>query len=46
MSWLGLVWGLKPIPARVYEASKISQARKQKKAATAGTHTIQSKESP
>lgn len=46
MSLFGLVWGLKPIPARVYEASKIAQARKQKKAATAGTHTIQSKESP
>lgn len=26
MSWLGLVWGLKPIPARVYEVSKIAQS--------------------
>ncbi|WP_151806982.1 acyl-CoA desaturase [Acinetobacter bereziniae] len=25
MSWIGLVWGLKPIPARVYEFSKIAQ---------------------
>jgi stearoyl-CoA desaturase (delta-9 desaturase) len=46
MSWLGLVWGIKPIPARVYQVSKIAQARKQKKAATTGTHKIQSKESP
>ncbi len=46
MSWFGMVWGIKPIPARVYEVSKIAQARKQKKAATAGTQKIQSKESP
>ncbi|MCU4313805.1 acyl-CoA desaturase [Acinetobacter bereziniae] len=26
MSWIGLVWGLKPIPARVYEFSKIAQS--------------------
>ncbi|MCX5468082.1 acyl-CoA desaturase [Acinetobacter nematophilus] len=26
MSWLGLVWGLKPIPTRVYEVSKIAQS--------------------
>ncbi|MDQ9820928.1 acyl-CoA desaturase [Acinetobacter bereziniae] len=26
MSWTGLVWGLKPIPARVYEFSKIAQS--------------------
>ncbi len=26
MSWVGLVWGLKPIPARVYEVSKIAQS--------------------
>ena len=46
MSWLGIVWDLKPIPARIYEASKIAQARKHKKAATAGAPTIHSKESP
>jgi hypothetical protein len=37
MSLFGLVWGLKPIPARVYDVSKIAQARKQKKAAKTGT---------
>ena len=26
MSWLGLVWGLKPIPQRVYAVSKIAQS--------------------
>lgn len=26
MSWVGLVWALKPIPARVYEVSKIAQS--------------------
>ena len=46
MSWFGLVWGLKPIPARVYDVSKIARARKQKKAAKTGTPTIHSKESP
>ena len=46
MSWFGLVWGLKPIPARVYDVSKITRARKQKKAAKTGTPTIHSKESP
>ncbi len=46
MSWLGIVWDLKPIPARVYDASKIAQARKQRKVAKTGTPTIHSKESP
>ena len=45
MSWLGLVWGLKPIPARVYDASKIAQARKQKKIAKHDVRSIGSKES-
>lgn len=27
MSWLGLVWRLKPVPSRVYTASKIAQAK-------------------
>jgi stearoyl-CoA desaturase (Delta-9 desaturase) len=31
MSWFGLVWGIKPIPRRVYEASKIYQTKKMKK---------------
>lgn len=30
MSWFGLVWGMKPIPARVYEASKITRSKKVK----------------
>jgi len=44
MSWFGIVWSLKPIPARVYDVSKIAQLRKQKKLTTTGAHTIQSKE--
>ena len=32
MSYLGLVWGIKPIPAKVYQASKIAQARRLKQA--------------
>ena len=44
MSWFGLVWDLKPIPARVYEVSKIAQAKKLKKAAKKGTKNIQSGE--
>lgn len=31
MSWFGLVWGMKPIPVRIYEVSKISQKRRLKK---------------
>ncbi|MEG2446051.1 MAG: acyl-CoA desaturase, partial [Acinetobacter sp.] len=46
MSWLGIVWGLKPIPKRVYDVSKIAQARKQRKVAKTGAPTIHSKESP
>lgn len=32
MSYLGLVWGIKPIPVKVYQASKIAQARRLKQA--------------
>ena len=44
MSWLGLVWGLKPIPQRVYEASHITRRKKQKLTKNSDTQVIQSKE--
>ncbi|WOE32435.1 MULTISPECIES: acyl-CoA desaturase [unclassified Acinetobacter] len=44
MSWLGLVWGIKPIPARVYQVSKIARAKQQKKARKLKQYCIKSKE--
>ena len=46
MSWFGLVWGFKPVPARVYEVSKIAQSSTQtKKLIKTNTKNIQTGES-
>lgn len=45
MSWFGLVWGLKPIPARVYQASKRAQVSKNKSTIKTNSNNIQSGES-
>lgn len=37
MSWFGLVWGLKPIPQRVYSVSKIARRKQQHLAKTSDT---------
>ena len=45
MSWLGLVWGLKPIPEKVYQFSKIAQRKRLKQHAQTSQSEIRSKES-